>query len=192
MSAWLTQKDVDDYGHDVLDLAQRAAMHAVTPELQRINAQLAAEQRRGLYQSLDTMVPNWREIDNSPQWRQWLTDPHELSGHTRQQWLNDAMARGDAARVASFFRGFLAEAGQSPQRQSPPQAGTIGGGGRIYTRAEIDRLHAWRRNRITRSGGRLPAEEEAAWARQEADIIAAARDGRISDPPISKGKDPYG
>jgi hypothetical protein len=64
MSAWLTQKDVDDYGHDVLDLAQRAALHATAPELQRLNAQneslsqqLAAEQRRGLYQTLDAQIP---------------------------------------------------------------------------------------------------------------------------------------
>src|SRR5262249_17287714 len=100
MSAWLTQKDVDDYGHDVLDLAQRAAMHAVTPELQRLNAQneslgrqLAQEQRRGLYQALDAQVPNWKEIDNSLEWRQWLAQPYELSGHTRQQWLNDGRER---------------------------------------------------------------------------------------------------
>ena len=183
MAAWLTQKDVDDYGHDVLDLAQRAAMHAVTPELQRINAQLAAEQRRGLYQSLDTMVPNWREIDNSPQWRQWLSDPHELSGHTRQQWLNDAMARGDAARVASFFRGFLAEAGQSPQRQSPPQAGTIGGSGRVYSREDIKRASKdYLRGRIS----------EADYQKLSADMHAAVNEGRISNPPIPKGKAPNG
>src|SRR5262245_53291650 len=35
-----------------------------------LRRQLAQEQRRGLYQSLDTQVPNWREIDNSPEWRQ--------------------------------------------------------------------------------------------------------------------------
>jgi hypothetical protein len=199
MAAWLTQKDVDDYGHDVLDLAQRAALHAMTPELQRIDhqnaelrQQLAAEQRRGLYQTLDAQLPNWKEIDNDPRWRQWLLFSDPLNGRPRQSLLNEAIAQGNATRVLSFFRGFLAEAGQSPQRQPPPQAGTLGGGGRTYTRAEINRLHAWRRNRITRSGGRLPAEEEAAWARQEADIVAAAREGRISDPPISKGKAPYG
>src|SRR5215831_16370621 len=125
MAAWLTEKDLQDYGPDVLDLAQRAALHATAPELQRINdqneslrRQLAQEQRRGLYQSLDTQVPNWREIDNSPEWRQWLAQPYELSGHTRQQWLNDAMAKGDAHRVASFFRGFLQGAGQSRRGSS--------------------------------------------------------------------------
>src|SRR6516225_4422971 len=158
MAAWLTQKDVDDYGHDVLDLAQRAALHAMTPELQRLDAQneslrqqVAQEQRRGLYQTLDAQLPNWREIDSDPRWRQWLLFSDPYNKRPRQSLLNEAIAAGDATRVLSFFRGYLAEAPQSSQRQ--PQAGTIGGGGRIYTRAEIDRLHAWRRNRITRSGG---------------------------------------
>src|SRR5262249_57965641 len=98
MTAWLTEKDAQDYGYDVLDLAQRAALHATAPELQRINEQneslrrqLAAEQRRGLYQALDAQIPNWREIDNSLEWRQWLAPPHEMSGRTRRQWLDDAM-----------------------------------------------------------------------------------------------------
>src|SRR5262249_1051897 len=126
-TAYLTQKDADDYGHDVLDLAQRAALHATAPELQRLNAQnealgrqLAQEQRRGLYRSLDVQVPNWREIDNDPRWRQWLLLPHAMSGRPRQQWLNDAIQAADAARVTSFFRGFLQEqVGAVPQQQAP-------------------------------------------------------------------------
>ena len=190
MTAWLTQKDVEDYGPDVLDLAQRAAMHAVTPELQRINdqneslrRQLAQEQRRGLYQSLDTMVPNWREIDNSPQWRQWLAQPYELSGHTRQQWLNDAMAKGDAHRVASFFRGFL-QASAAPHRTAVEgQQRQATGGQRIYSRADITRASEdYRRGRYT----------EEQYRRLSEDIVAAGREGRIVGIGPPKGKAPYG
>src|SRR5215831_16336157 len=176
MAAWLTEKDLQDYGPDVLDLAQRAALHATAPELQRINdqneslrRQLAQEQRRGLYQSLDTQVPNWREIDNSPEWRQWLAQPYELSGHTRQQWLNDAMAKGDAHRVASFFRGFLQGAGQSPQRQQPQQAPSAPTGKRTYTRADITRYsELYRKGRIS----------ESDYAKLSADIHAAIGENR--------------
>jgi hypothetical protein len=189
MAAWLTQKDVEDYGHDVLDLAQRAALHAVSPDLARLehqnealSRQLAAEQRRGLYQTLDAQLPSWREIDNSPQWRQWLLFSDPYNKRPRQALLNEAIAKGDATRVLSFFRGYLAEAGQSPQRQ-PPQAGTIGGGGRVYTRADITRYSdAYRRGRIS----------EADYQKISADIHAAIGEGRISNPPISKGKAPYG
>ena len=188
MSAWLTQKDVDDYGHDVLDLAQRAALHAMTPELQRIDhqnaelrQQLAAEQRRGLYQSLDSSLPNWKEIDNDPKWRQWLLLSDPLNGRPRQSLLNEAIAAGDATRVLSFFRGFLAEAGQQPQQ--PQQALSAPTGKRTYTRADITRYSdAYRR-------GRIP---EAEYQKISADIHAAAREGRISNVPIPKGKAPYG
>jgi|SRR5215472_8579227 len=182
MTAWLTEKDLQNYGPDVLDLAQRASLHALAPELQRINdqneslrRQLAAEQRRGLYQSLDTQVPNWREIDNSPEWRQWLAAPHEMSGRTRQQWLSDAMAKGDAHRVASFFRGFLQGAGQSPQRQQLQQAPSAPTGKRTYTRAQITRASEDYRR------GRIP---EAEYQKLSADMHAAIAEGRIADLPM--------
>jgi len=184
MAAWLTEKDLQDYGPDVLDLAQRAALHATAPELQRINdqneslrRQLAQEQRRGLYQSLDSQVPNWREIDNSPQWRQWLTDPHELSGHTRQQWLNDALAKGDATRVASFFRGFLqARATMGGSRaQQAPSAPT---GKPTYTRAQIEQAS---RDYLR---GRIP---EADYQKISADMHAAIGEGRIVGPMPMRG-----
>jgi hypothetical protein len=189
MAAWLTQKDVDDYGPDVLDLAQRAALHAMTPELQRLDAQneslsqqLAQERRRGLHQTLDSSLPNWREIDDDPRWRQWLLLSDPLNGRPRQALLNEAIARGDATRVLTFFRGFLAEApqGQQPQRQSPPPTG---GGGRVYSREDIKRYSDLYRR------GRIP---EADYQRLSADIHAASKEGRIINPPIPKGKAPHG
>jgi len=122
------------------------------------------------------VVPNWREIDNSPEWRQWLAQPHELSGRTRQQWLSDALAKGDAHRVASFFRGFLTGAGQSPQRQQPQQAAAAAPSGeRTYRRADITRYSdLYRRGKIS----------ETDYRKLEADIHAAIAEGRIADPPM--------
>jgi hypothetical protein len=56
----------------------------------------AQEVRRNLDQRLAQAVANFREIDQNPRWRQWLTNPDALSGRARQQLLNDAAARGDA------------------------------------------------------------------------------------------------
>src|SRR6516225_11116145 len=171
----------------MLDLAQRAALHATAPELQRINdqneslrRQLAQEQRRGLYRTLDAQLPTWQEIDNDPRWRQWLLFSDPLNGRPRQSLLNDAIAKGDATRVLSFFRGFLAEAGQPPQPQHVPSAPTSK---RTYTRADITRYSdAYRR-------GRIP---EAEYQKISADIHAAIGEGRIANPPIPKGKAPHG
>jgi hypothetical protein len=143
---------------------------------------LAQEQRRGLYQALDTMVPNWREIDNDPRWREWLLLPHALSNRPRQQWLNDAMARGDPARVASFFRGFLQEQAGAASRASA-QASSVPTGKRTYARADIVKYSdAYRRGRIS----------EADYQKLSADIHAAVKEGRIVDPPMrGVGKVPY-
>ena len=180
MPNYLTQKDVEDYGHDVLDLAQRAALHATAPELQRINdqneslrRQLAQEQRRGLYRTLDAQLPTWQEIDNDPRWRQWLLFSDPLNGRPRQSLLNDAIAKGDATRVLSFFRSFLAEAGQSPQQ--PQQASSAPTGKRTYTRAQITQVS----NDFLR--GRIP---EADYQKLSADMHTAVNEGRIADPPM--------
>jgi hypothetical protein len=188
MAAWLTQKDVDDYGHDVLDLAQRAALHAMTPELQRLDAQneslrrqLAQEQRRGLYQTLDAQLPNWKEIDNDTRWRQWLLFSDPYNKRPRQSLLNEAISAGDATRVLSFFRGYLAEAGQSPQGQQSQQRQVATQ--RTYTRAEIKRASE------DYLRGRIP---EAEYQKLSADMHAAIGEGRIANPPIPKGKAPNG
>jgi len=128
-------------------------------------------------------VPDWRQIDNDPRWREWLLLPHELSNRPRQQWLNDAMARGDAVRVASFFRGFLQEQGGTASR-APQQAPSALAGKRMYARADITRYSdLYRRGQIS----------EADYRKLEADIHAAIAENRIVDPPMKGvGKAPYG
>jgi len=190
MAAWLTEKDAQDYGYDVLDLAQRASLHALAPELQRINdqneslkQQIAEDRRRGLYQTLDAQIPDWRQIDNDPRWRQWLLFSDPYNKRPRQALLNDAITANDAARVLSFFRGFLAEVGQPSQGQQPQQAPSAPAGKRTYTRDDIKRYsESYLKGRIS----------EADYRRLEADIHAAIGEGRIANLPIAKGKAPHG
>jgi hypothetical protein len=112
-------------------------------------------------------APNWREINRNPRWLQWLQEIDSLSGRTRQQLLNDATAAGDAPRVIAFFRGFQQEVGQAPGRARPARPEKP-----IYTRAQIAQLYS-----AHRKGAYVGREAE--WARQDADIIAAGREGRI-------------
>jgi len=181
--AWLNQQDVENYGHDVLDLAQRAALHALAPDLQALNhasadlrAQLAHDRTRALYQTLNSSLPNWQEIDSDPRFREWLMQPHELSGRPRQMHLNDAIQAADAARVASFFRGFLAEAGQSPQQ--PQHAPSTPTGKPTYTRAQITQAA----NDFVR--GRT---SQAEYERLARDMHAALAEGRLVGPMPMRG-----
>ena len=62
---YLTEKDVQEYGTDLVDFTQRAAVQAITPHLQSLSQQneylqerLARETRRGLDQRVELAVPS--------------------------------------------------------------------------------------------------------------------------------------
>jgi hypothetical protein len=218
---YLTEKDVQEYGTDLVDFTQRAAVQAVAPHLQAITQQnaylqerLAKEARRGLDQRVELAVPNYREIDRNPRWHRWLLGVDVLSGRVRQTLLNEAIsssvrqtllneaiAAAEAPRVISFFRGFLQEeqatghlepALNSQQPAAPREAAIplaslaapgrarpAGGGDTslppekpVYTRTQLRQLYEMHRRGAY-------AGREAEWARLDADIIAAGREGRV-------------
>src|SRR6476620_10523834 len=110
---FLTEKDVQDYGSDLVDFAQRAAVHAVGPHIENLQNQnyalrdrLAQEARRNLDQRVAALLPDYAERDQDPRWHDWLRQRDNLSGRVRQELLNDAIASTDAHRVVAFFRTF--------------------------------------------------------------------------------------
>src|SRR5215471_9793738 len=88
--------------------------------------------------------------------------------------MRHAVDNGDVGRVVAFYRGFLAEGGHRAPAyqsrggaQSRPAATTKP----VYSREQIKRLYDQRRH---------GAISDANWARIEADIIAASREGRVT------------
>jgi hypothetical protein len=186
--AWLTQQDVNDYGGELVDFAQRAAIHAVAPHLTaleqqnaELQRQLAFEARRNLDQRVERQVPNFREVDRDPRWLSWLAGVDPLTGRARQVLLNDAIASTDASRVAAFFRKFQQEAGSTQQASAPGRARSTSSGKPIYTRDQITKLYDQHRR-----GAYVGREAE--WARLEVDIIRAGAEGRILNPVDVAGK----
>jgi len=205
---YLTEADVENYGPELIDVTQRAALQAIQPQLQAVEQQnaelqrrLAVEARRRLDQAVEQAVPNYKDIDRNPRWHRWLVGVDVLSGRVRQQLLNEAISSSSAPRVISFFRGFIndeAATGHSepapPSQQpaapreaamtlaslaAPGRARPATGGDTafppdkpIYTRAQIAQLY-----RLHQKGAYVGREAE--WNRQDADIIAAGREGRI-------------
>jgi hypothetical protein len=205
---YLTEKDVQEYGTDLVDFAQRAAAQAIAPQIQSLEQQnqelqsrLAKEARRGLDQRVELAVPDYREIDRNPRWHQWLLGIDVLSGRVRQTLLNEAISAAEAPRVISFFRGLLNEEAATghiapapaySQAAAPREAAiplaSLAAPGRarpasggdasmpperpIYSRAQIKQLYEMHRRGAY-------AGREAEWARQDADIIAASREGRV-------------
>jgi hypothetical protein len=158
-------------------MSRRAALEALSPalaQLQAENQQLRnlqqRQQRAEIERTLDRDVRDWRATYADPRFSSWLAMPDEYSGAVRSQLLRDAVAKGDAARITAIYRGFQQEAGHHPPaaRQSRQLAT---GHKPLYTREQIKQLYAQRAR-----GG----ISDANWARQEADIIAAASEGRIN------------
>lgn len=202
----LTSKDVETYGQELVDFARRAAQDAVAPEIQALREQNEALRQRlsttasqTIYDKLDSDLPEWRQINNSPEFKRWCALRDVYSGMVRSRMLNDAFSRGQAARVVAFFRGFLSEAATStppvPQPQPAPQPArqpaipleTLAAPGRdqpagssapvgekpVITRASIAAFYADVRKGAYR--GR-DAEKQA----QERLIFAAQNEGRVS------------
>ena len=126
---FLTKEDVDTYGEDFLNAAQRAAMQAVSPQLtalQRQNEDLRRQLSRttatSMEASLDAQVPNWSIINANPRWKNWLRLRDVYSGRLRNEMLNEAYRSGQSDRVVAFFRGFLAEEEATGQTEFLPQS----------------------------------------------------------------------
>jgi hypothetical protein len=137
----------------------------------RANSQRVSEQ---LYNLLATGEGGHREIDQDPEWYRWLLGIDHLSGQIRQRLLNDAVASGNADRVVAFCKGFQQEQGGAhaasvPSRRTRSEKP-------IYTRDQIRDLYA-----AHQKGAFIGRESE--WARLEADIFAAQREGRVQGPP---------
>jgi hypothetical protein len=134
----ITPQDVETYGEDWLNTAARAAMDAVKPQLSQLQQQNQFLQKQLRKQTVNTInglldaeIPNWPQINTSPEFKNWLRLRDIYSGTVRQDLLNDAFRASDASRVLQFFRGFLNEeaavgntkflSGQEPALNAPPR-----------------------------------------------------------------------
>jgi hypothetical protein len=183
--SYLTQDDVNNFGHEIIDLIQRGSRQTMAPILDRLeerdeqlHERVQRTMKTAIDHALDVAVPNWREINNSdPRWIQWLNSPEPYSGYRRQDLLNDATAKGDADRVIRIFRGFIAEVGGQPAQSGQPAPSVLPASypaqsnrGRIYSREDITRMAALHRRK---------AISDAEYAKWENEFIRAANEGRI-------------
>ncbi len=204
----ITAEDEQAYGPELIDLARRAAAETLGPEIEMLRSQNQSLQKRvtttaqsEVRSALDSQVPNWKAVNKSPEFKQWLSLRNVYTGEVRQQMLNEAYSAADAPKVAAFFKDFLREGiatGQvtpAPQQEQPPAPRiaavpleTLAAPGRarpasgespaspadkpIYTRAQIATFYSH-----VRQGAYAGRETEK--ARLEQSIFAAQAEGRV-------------
>ena len=127
----ITPEDEKTYGPELIDLARRAAREEMQPQLEqaRQESQRAAQRTQGLAEQevrnqLDIQLPNWRGINTSPEFLQWLSLRDLYSGNVRRALLNQAFQAASAPRVLAFFKGYLAEAQATGQLPAQPATAT--------------------------------------------------------------------
>ena len=130
----LTPEDEKAYGPELIDMTRRAAREALQPELEDVKRQQAEiaqrEQRlqnQMVLNQLDTSLPDWRTVNNSDAFKQWLSLRDVYSNRVRHEMLLEAFQAASVPRVLAFFNNYLAEAkatGQlpAPQPSSAPPA----------------------------------------------------------------------
>lgn len=125
----ITPKDREDYGDELVDLAKRAALSAVGPQMDalqaenaRLTKQVQSTSRRDLFAKLDGAVPSWREINTSVQFKSWLRLPNVYTRQLRGNMLKAAVDGADAPQVIALLKDFLSEASATGQQVPMVQA----------------------------------------------------------------------
>lgn len=198
----VTDKDVEDFGGDLVDLIGRKAADVVNAQMAQLkeeNARLrdelgsVSEQqvdvRRDIYFSnLERLVPDFRELDVDQSFLEWLAEVDPLSGQTRQTYLTNAYDMYDVDRTAILFNSFKNSIAPAPQPKAVPKelqrqvapgtskassVSTTPAQERIWKMSEIDAFY----KDVARG---VYKGNDAEQARIEAEIDQAVLEGRLS------------
>jgi hypothetical protein len=149
MAPYISEQERREYGDAALSVMARKAREVVDPLAQNllqqnreIQQRLQKLQARDIYAALDQAQPDWREINKSPDFWDWLRLPGELSGVEKQRMLNDAFSVGDTGRVLAFFRGYLTDRGQMRGRSSRSSTSRRGQTQQVIPRQAISEFYS--------------------------------------------------
>ena len=192
--SYLTERDSETYGEDMVDLVRRAAKEessrfareaaTLKSQVEELRQQMsyqaqtvAAQREEAFYEALSAAVPDWETQNTEQGFLDWLAQADPLYGFQRNEALQRAFNARDAQRVAAIFLEYQ----QTAQRSSNPLARQVNPKGsrasvdhqgqpmRTFTNKDVaDFYDAWRRGKYT--------DEQAALIEKEIqDAVAAGR-----------------
>jgi len=184
----ITAEEEEQFGGEMLDVMARRAKEIVAPEVAELRAEIARlkgdvqgtqlqtkkSARSQMHDRLTQAVPNWQDINNLQEFKNWLALPDPYSGDSRHSMLLSAYEQNDTPRVLNFFKGFVSELAvtdpvddtQPPvpaAPTAPPKPGleSLAAPGRARTPAQVS----------------LPAEKQIITTADVAEFYAAKRRG---------------
>ena len=132
----VTDKDVEDFGGDLVDLIKRQATEVAQSTLSDQISRLEAENtdlrsqvtgvserqgesaRRDYFAQLERLVPDYEAVNVDQGFMDWLSEVDLLSGRQRQEYLNDAFNSFDPVRTANLFSTYK-DTVSSPTQSKP-------------------------------------------------------------------------
>lgn len=164
---------------------------SVLPQVQRVAQRQVMSDEDRFWSDLQRDVPDWQQTNNDSDFKSWLLSVDDLTGQTRQSYLEQAQRVLDVNRVIAFFRAYATVSGKKP---APPAAqpsrsaselelqiapGRSRGGqppvnptAKTYSPADITKFYDDVRKGVYK--GREPERNQI-----EADIFSARKDNRI-------------
>lgn len=136
----VTQKDVEDFGADLVDMTRRVAaeaagaavekvMKAVADLEQKINStqervgqvsdHVASTVVRDFWGEVKSLVPDWDTVDQDPSWITFLDSTPAFAEDTYRQLAGKAIQKGDAQKIAK-----LVDLWRGPKVEPAPQSQT--------------------------------------------------------------------
>ncbi len=213
---YVTKEDEDEYG-ETLEMVRRAAreeaenftqsreaaylnriaeleakvghvQNTVMPAVEDIRYNQAEQIKADFWADINTQVPNWRTINASQAFKDWLVSEDPLTGATRQQFLSQAQNEYNSSRVVKFFKEWeRSQAGGPTPAPKPSQSeleryvapGTsrstapVSNEPKSWTRAEIQ---AFYHDAMMGKYAKEPEKRK----KIESDIYRAQAEGRIT------------
>jgi len=202
----VTSKDEEDFGSDMVDLGRRVATEVFNNMIKSVNERLAKMEQsiagvsnattkivEGSFdEALTRQVPNWEAVDKDPEFIAWLNEEDGFSGRTKLELLQHAYSSGNLKSTVAIFKAFEAMKAPVAAPAAEPAADPasnvakfIAPGksrsaaapvaqvaqAKIWGSSDISKLYEDKRNR------RITEEE---FVKQESDLFAAQREGRIA------------
>jgi hypothetical protein len=141
-TAQVTDKDVETFGDDLIDVARRvtrdemaplvgtlqalrdeiASLKGVVPVVNTVAAQARMSAEERFFSALAREVPDWEQVNGNQRFHEWLLTPDPMTGITRQTYLVDAQRSHNVPLVANIFNAWKEISGVAaqPQTQSKP------------------------------------------------------------------------
>lgn len=138
----VTDKDVETFGSDLIDLQERVAKKTLAEaraefkgiidkqaeyikqleaKVGVVDQQVAASAQDRFYDALAKQVPDWEQVNGDQRFLEWLGVTDQMTGVARQAYLDDAANRMDLPRVVAIFNAFKQTVAPAPQKTVAPE-----------------------------------------------------------------------